>query len=117
MIWASSSVAEADESFVKRSRRTPGGGPANASRTCSRGTWSRTARRSWPSRSPRSSNATRSDKDGLLTAGVGKGESSVVVEAAEPLGHVGLGRLGVVEAEGAEPGEPVAEGLGRRGRQ
>src|SRR5215213_3361451 len=92
-------MAREVDSLVKSRRRRPGGVPAIASRSCDWGTWSRTARRSLPSRSPRSSKSTRSDKDGLLTVRVGKGESSVIMEASQPLGDIHLGGLGVVEPE------------------
>src|SRR5262249_33103985 len=91
--------------------------PARASRTWPSGTWSKTARRSPPSSSSRSSNSTRSDKDRLLTAGVGQSETAVVVEAPEPLGDPGLRGLGVVEAERPQAVQREVQRLGRDGRQ
>ena len=113
VIWASSPRP-------RRERASPSGvgagrpGPRPAPRvTWDAATWPKTARRSPSSRRSRSSKSTRSDKDLLLAVGVGKGQSSVVLEAAEPFGDVGLGGLGVVEPERTEALQGPAQRLGR----
>src|SRR4051812_15148184 len=117
LTWASSRMAEAGDSLVSKKWRKLAETPARASRTWGSGTWSSTARRSLASSSPRSSMATRSDKDLLLTVGVGKGDAAVVMEASESFGEVGLGGLGVVEPERADSGQLAPQGRSGRRRQ
>ena len=64
-------LAEAGETLFSNCLRTAGAIPISASNFWVSETCSRTARRSCPSRKIRSSISTRSDKDRLLTVGVG----------------------------------------------
>ncbi len=57
--------------------------------------------------------ATCSDKDVFPAVGVGQGDAALVVEATEPFDEFDLGRLGVVEAERADQGNPAFKALGR----
>jgi hypothetical protein len=58
-----------------------------------------------------------SDKDGLLTIGVGKSEMTVVVKPPEPVSEISLRRLGLIEAKGADQAQASPEVFGRRGLQ
>ena len=58
-----------------------------------------------------------SDEEVLLCVRVGERDPAAVMEQAKAFGKVSLGDLGVIEPEGPESFEAVAERPGRRGGQ